>query len=121
MKIILSLTALALIPVAALAAPNFTYLGDFTGGLQALINNRLVPLVFAIAILMFLWGVFNTFILGGGDEEKQTKGKQLMVYAIIGFVLMVSLWGIVNLVANIFGVDQNKGFNMPVLPGQVNN
>lgn len=118
MKFLAKLAPLAYFaPMLALAQnPNLGYFGNFGNQLISLIQGVLIPLLFAVAFLMFLWGMFNTFILGGHDEEKQTKGKQLMVYAIIGFVLMTAVWGIVNLVTNVFGVGGQGTINIPQLP-----
>ncbi len=98
--------------------PNLTggKIGQVFQAVIAFINGILVPTVFAIAFLVFIWGVFKTFILGGHDEEKQSEGKSLMIYAIIGFVVMVSIWGIVNLVASGFGLTDQTIGNIPTVP-----
>lgn len=107
MKIIAYLLPLVLIvPMTAFAQTNpgnLTPVTTFIRNIIDFINGTLVPFIFAIAFLVFLWGVFKTFILGGSDEGKQEEGKKLMMYAIAGFVIMVSLWGIVNLLANGLG------------------
>ncbi len=72
--------------------------------LTNLLNDTLVPAVFALAFLVFIWGMFKTFILGGHDEEKQGEGKQLMMYAILGFVIMISIWGIVTIISDSLGL-----------------
>ncbi len=115
-------TFLKLIPLTALV-PGFAFaIGEFTeaqamfSGFTTIINTVLVPLVFALAFLMFLWGMFKTFILGGSDEGKQTEGKQLMMYAIIGFVVMVALWGIVNLLLGEFGISAGETVTLPQSP-----
>ena len=88
---------LYLLPVVALA--QFGKISTLGGNVAKFINDILVPLVFALAFLLFLWGVFKFFFWGGGDETKREEGKQLMLWAVIGFVLMVSIWGIVNLLS----------------------
>lgn len=102
MKILSRLLPLALfVPVIASAkVGEFKELKDFFTGLTNLMNDVLIPAIFALGFLVFIWGMYKTFILGGSDEEKQGEGRQLMMYAVIGFVVMVSLWGIVNLIAN---------------------
>ena len=87
---------------AALAFPFLSFaqvnsvqtLGAFIIGL---INTVAVPVVFALAFIVFIWGVFMYFILGGHDEEKQAKGKGLMLWGLIGFFVMVSVWGLVHI------------------------
>jgi hypothetical protein len=67
-----------------------------------LINFVLVPLLFAVAFIVFLYGVANAYIFSRGDAEKVSKGHQHILWGILGFVIMISLWGIVNVVTNTF-------------------
>lgn len=101
---------------------NFGQAKTFVSGFIDFMNGTLVPAIFGLAILVFLWGMFNTFILGGDDEEKQTKGKQLMMYSIAGFVLMIGIWGVVNIVASSLGINgtQLNDDQLPKLPGSTN-
>jgi hypothetical protein len=78
-----------------------------------IINNILVPLLFAVAFIMFLYGVFKKYIWSHGDESKVEEGHKLILWGIIGFVVMVSLWGLVNVVANTF---QLTGYTAPQTP-----
>ncbi len=70
-----------------------------------LINSILVPLLFAVAFITFLYGVAKTYIFSLGDEGEVRKGHRLILWGIIGFVIMISLWGLVNIVANTFGLQ----------------
>ena len=88
------------------------------GGLFSLVltdlNTYVVPLIFAIAFIVFLWGVFQYFIAGGADEGKRADGRNFILYGIIGFVIMFSLWGIVNILIGTF--PGLSGKNTPQLP-----
>ncbi len=97
MKRIAIVGSLFALPVMALA--QFGTVDTFFNNISGFINSVLIPLIFAIALLVFLYGVFKYFILGGGNESAREEGKQLVMYAIVGFVLMVSIWGIVNIIA----------------------
>jgi hypothetical protein len=108
---------LFLTPVLAFAQGDFGEINTFVGKISSFINSTLIPLLFGVALLVFLWGIFKYFILGGGDEGSREEGKQLMLYAIIGFVVMVSVFGIVNLIANGLGFsDDEKIENIPDVP-----
>lgn len=107
---------LALMPLAAHAQGELTEVSTFLENIVAFMNETLVPLVFAVAFLVFIYGVFKYFILGGSNEDKRKEGQQLMLWGIIGFVIMVSLWGIVNLVANGFGFSGENLENIPSGP-----
>lgn len=98
---------------------NLDGVAIFFRNIVEFMNGVLVPAIFALAFLVFIWGMFQYFILGGHDSEKQEQGRSLMLYAIIGFVLMISVWGIVNLFASGFGFDGQGPRNLPngPLPG----
>ncbi len=115
------LVVIALMPVSAARAQEGLLQGDagnfgvFVEGLVELINNFLIPLVIAFAVLAFIWGVFKYFIAGADDEEKRASGRYLMLYAIIGFVVIVTLWSIIGFVISGLGLDPNIG---PIAPPQ---
>ncbi len=84
--------SLLLLPMAAHAAS----LKEFTASIVTFVNTSVVPLIYAIAFLVFLIGMVRYFFLEQGEEGRE-KGKQLMLWGIIGFVVMFSVWGIVRL------------------------
>jgi hypothetical protein len=90
-----------------------TTISDIITKLIDFINNVLVPLVFALAFITFIWGVYKYLIAGASDKEKRQSGREVIVYSVIGFAVMMSIWGIVNLVRNSFGFDSNA---RPCLP-----
>lgn len=117
-KLFARLGALSLVLTPSLAsAQAFGEITTFFGKITTFINDVLIPLVFAIALLVFIWGVFTYFILGGHDPDKQKEGRGLMMYAVVGFVLMVSIFGIVNLVAGGLGFSDDQNIkNIPNVP-----
>jgi len=90
-------------------------IGAYLQSIIGFINVVLIPFIFAIAFIVFIWGVFQYFIAGGANEEKREQGKQLVMWGIIGFVVMVSVWGIINLFTNTLGFNDTRG-NTPSLP-----
>ncbi len=105
MKKLAFLSAFLLTPVLV-SAQRINNVSDLGNVIIGIINDVLVPLVFAIAFIVFIWGVFVYFIQGGSDEEKRTQGQQLMLYGIIGFFVMVSVWGLVNILVGTFSFNQ---------------
>lgn len=95
------------IPLVSLAAVN--NLSDAGSFIINTINNVLVPVLFAIAFIVFLWGAFYTFILGHSSEEVKEKGKNLMLWGLIGFFVMVSIWGLVNILTGTVSFGNNTG------------
>ena len=78
-----------------------------------LINDVAVPVLFAIAFIVFLYGIASAYIFSQGDETARANGHHLILWGIIGFVVMLSLWGLVNIAANTFGL---AGYGAPMLP-----
>jgi hypothetical protein len=91
----------------ALAFAQVTTVQGLGRTIIEIINTVLVPLIFALAFIVFLWGVFQYFIAGAADEEKREGGKSLMIYGLIGFFVMVSVWGLVNLLTGTFNLRTN--------------
>ncbi|TAL49575.1 hypothetical protein EPN83_00310 [Patescibacteria group bacterium] len=113
MKKVLGGAALAYaLPLVALAAP----LSNVQQLIQALGNvvDILLPIVVAIALLAFFWGLAS-FIFAAGDEEKRDKGKQIMKWGLIALFVMVAVWGIVSFIGNALGIG--IGQDLPSVPG----
>src|SRR3989344_6255385 len=65
----------------------------------------LLPLLVGIAVLVLIVGIIR-YITAGEDEEKRGKARGLMIYGIIGFFVMVSMWGLVAFLGTTFGIEQ---------------
>lgn len=99
---------------AALALPliSFAAIGDIAGVgsfIINIINNVLVPVLFSIAFIVFIWGVFKTFIVGANSDDSKESGKNLMLYGLIGFFVMVSVWGLVNILTGTVNFSNTSG------------
>jgi hypothetical protein len=99
-----TIAALAFLPLAAFAQP-LGDIGDFFIEILNFVNNILIPLVIGIALLVFIYGLYKFFILGGGDDDSRKEGRQLMLYSILAFFLMVTIFAIVDLLARGTGLD----------------
>lgn len=69
------------------------------------INFYFAPALMAIAFITFLWGVYKYFILGAANDTERETGRQFVLWGIIGFAVIVSVWGLVFLVSGtLFGI-----------------
>ncbi|MHB0865438.1 MAG: hypothetical protein ACYC1Y_00820 [Minisyncoccota bacterium] len=111
MKKALALTSVTLaafaLPLISLAAIN--NVSDVGSFIINTINNVFVPVLFAIAFIVFIWGAFNAFILGANSDDVKEKGKNLMLWGLIGFFVMVSVWGLVNILTGTVTFGNNSG------------
>ena len=78
-----------------------------------IINLILVPLLFAVSFIVFLYGIARAYIFSGGDEAARSKGHHLMLWGLIAFAIMISIWGLVNVVANTFGLSGSQAPDLP--------
>lgn len=109
MKKVVALTSLGAfaVPFVSLAAiNNVSDVGEF---IIETINGVLVPVLFAVAFIVFLWGAFKTFIIGANNDTAKEEGKGFMLYGLIGFFVMVSIWGLVNILVGTFDFGNNSG------------
>jgi len=104
-------------PVIAFGATNAS-LGDLLKSISTTLLNPLVTALLTLALLAFFWGMI-TYIRSQGTEKKQ--GKDIMIWGIIGLAVMVSVWGLVNLVIGTFGVNQNSTITIPTIPSNSTN
>lgn len=117
MKLVIRLLPFApFLPMVAFAqSVSLTWFENLLLDITNFINSYLVPFIFAIAFLLFIWGVFKYFIYGATDEEARNSGKQFMIWALLGFVIMISVWGLVNLVDNIFNLSGGTAPSFPTI------
>ena len=90
---------------AAAGQPNLTYLLNYSDAAIIFINSILVPLLMAVAFIVFLFGIYRYFIQGGDNEDSRTEGRKMAMNGIIGFVIILSIWGLVYLVSDTVGLQ----------------
>ncbi len=121
MKKIISIFSIAFvsavaIPVMAAQVTTFKQLINdlFING----ILKPLIPLLIGLAIVVFFYGII-IFVLSEGGEKKN-EGKQYMFWGVIGIFVMVSVWGLVNLIKETFNFNQTVPKIEINVPGQPN-
>lgn len=92
---------------------NNSEIAKFLRELTSFVDTTLIPVIFALAFLVFLWGVFQYFILGGANNEQRETGRNFVMWAVIAFVVMLSFWGIINLVQRSLGFGSTTRPDLP--------
>ncbi|MDP3763841.1 MAG: hypothetical protein Q8Q92_04375 [bacterium] len=108
--------------IATLAfAPAFVF-AQSLGNVETLLRSigRLIdialPIVVAIALLGFFWGLVK-FIFAQGDETAKADAKKIMLWGLIALFVMVAVWGLVRFIGNAFGIQQGDTIIVPRVPG----
>lgn len=107
--------------IAALTfAPVFAF-AQTLGNLETLMTSigRLVgialPIVVAIALLAFFWGLVK-FIFAQGNEESKADAKKIMLWGLIALFVMVAVWGLVRFIGSALGVTPGGTIEIPTVP-----
>ena len=74
-------------------------------GVFSRITNTILLIVGLISVIMLVYGGLR-YILSGGDSKKVTDAKNTVLYAIIGLIISLLAFAIVNFVLNsVIGVS----------------
>lgn len=65
--------------------------------------GSVLPVLLALGVVYFVFGVVQYFI--GDSEEAKGKGKDRIVFGLIGLTIIVGLWGLVYIIVNTFGLN----------------
>lgn len=87
-------------PLMAFAQSNATVL-TIMARLTTYLNQFLL-LLMAVAVVMFVWYIIKYFIKADADRK---EGGTYVMYSLIGFFVILSFWGLVNILQNSFGLQ----------------
>ncbi len=110
-------TAASFLPTLAFAQAqaNLTGISSLVSQIGRIIG-QVIPIVFALAIVYFFWGV-ATYIRSAGDPKLQESGRSMMIYGIIGIAVMASVYGLVAWLQGTLGVNAGGTVVLPTVPG----
>ena len=79
------------------------------------IVNPLIVLLFALAVVYFVYGLMQ-FLMSPDNEEIKKNSKQHMLWGIFGMFIMIAVFGILNIIMTTLGVKgiqiQNGSYNI---------
>ncbi len=78
---------------------------EYVDSLVDAMNDYIVPVIMALALITFIWGVFTHFFLHADDETKRTEGRQFVLWGILGLTLLFSVWSVVNIMLSTLGIS----------------
>lgn len=77
---------------------------QFVARMNEVIINPLIFLLFALAVLYLLFGLF-VFVANASNEDAREKGKRHMMYAVVGLFIMLGATAIIRILLNTFGIS----------------
>ncbi|HEY4518455.1 MAG TPA: pilin [Candidatus Paceibacterota bacterium] len=105
---------LSLTPALAFAQTGGSNLLALLNLIQTIVS-RAIPILTAVALLYFIWGLVQFITSAGG--EKHEEGKTKMWWGIIALFVIVSIWGIVGYIGQVFGIGQGGSGTPPCVQG----
>jgi hypothetical protein len=78
-------------------------IAPFLNKINEFIINPLIVLIFAIAFVVFFYGIFQ-FISKETADDKREEGKKKIIYGLFGMFIMFSAYGLIRLILNTFGI-----------------
>ena len=78
-------------------------IAPFLNKVNQFILNPLITLAFAVALLVFFWGIFQ-FINSETVDAKRDEGKKKILYGLIGMFVMISAYGLIRIILGTFGI-----------------
>jgi hypothetical protein len=95
--------AALIFPAVAFAATSKT-LRDIIAQITDYLNDILF-LLMGVAIVLFVFYVIKYFFR---PDANRAEAGQYVLYAVIGFFVILSFWGIVNILQNTFGLQNEN-------------
>lgn len=113
MKKTLSLLA-TISPAVVFAAGEQPIVRTVDGFLSYVIYlaTRALPLLILVALVLFLYGIVRRFFWSKDSADRTEAGK-FILWGVVALFVMVSVWGLVNLLRSSFQLDNA---DVPVAP-----
>ncbi len=86
-----------------------TILGDIYGAF----DTYIIPFLITIAFIAFLINIIRYFIWKSDSEDGRESARRYLIWSLIGFVIIVAMWGIINLIILFFGFGTFGGIVCP--------
>lgn len=88
-----------------------TDLESLLGWGACMIGRFIIPLLFAVALVAFIWGVLR-YLMNAADSKERAQGRNFMIWGIVALFVMLSVWGLTRVLENTFNLDNR----MPTYP-----
>jgi ABC-type nickel/cobalt efflux system permease component RcnA len=106
------LSHIAIFTIPLLPTLVFAQATDFKSAVGVIVDmiKSLIPLVVALTLLVFVWGVFQ--LVRSNDEDSRKEALAIITYGIVSLFVMVSVWGLVGILTSTFFTGE---FGIPKL------
>lgn len=82
------------------ASPKIADILNFS---TCMIGKAILPLLLALAIAVFIYGVIQ-YAINAQEEKKREEGKKFITWGIVAVAVIVSIWGLIALLTTTFQI-----------------
>ena len=105
MKKLIALT-LALAPLSTFAQSQIRNINDIFSTATSL-GNTITVLLVSFAVIYIVYSVVRYLIATNDNEARKQAGWNIL-WGVVGLFVIVSLWGLVNILSNSFRTDESQ-------------
>lgn len=86
---------------------SFAALGNISGLVTDIgdIIDTIIPIMFAIALIGFFYGLIKYIF---GAEHDKEAAKKTMIWGVVALFVMSAVWGLVNFLGDAVGVENDS-------------
>ena len=81
---------------------NFHSTIDIVNYVTCMINRALIPLLITAGLIFFIYHIVR--FIGAADDAKRADAKMYMLWGIIAFAIIVTVWGLVKILGGALGI-----------------
>ncbi len=117
MKSKISIFALVFAPLLASAqSAPFTKTVDGFLGYLTYLGSKIMPLLVLGALILFLFGIVKYFFFPSKDTPSSTDKRNFILWGIVALFVMVSVWGLVNVLGDTLQLNNRQVPPVPSVP-----
>ncbi len=97
--------------VVLLGSPVIAFAGKTLADIMVMITGyfqNFLILIISFAIVTFVWNVYRYFFTSDVGGDKKKEAALYVMYSVIGFFVIFSMWGLVAVVKNTFNLPDEK-------------
>jgi hypothetical protein len=77
--------------------------------------GQATPIIIGLAVFVIIFGVFR-YVVQADNEEARKSGQKFIFWGVIGVFVMISIWGLVNILVNTLPLDTTPSGSTNVFP-----
>ena len=101
-----------MLPSFYIVAPAYASFESLLKAINDTILNPLIVLLFALALVFFLYGVVEYLFLYADNDEARKKGRSHIVWGLVGMLIMFGAFTIIKIIIatlGVSGIDVDSG------------